>query len=293
MRALDIVPPDFPANAQRTRLLLVDCPDRRGLIHQITGLLAGAGANIVTNAEFVERDTGRFFMRTEFAGGEPVAALLEELRTALPPDANVRLRSASCPRVVVLVSTEHHCLGELLLRHAHGELGADILAVVSNHTVLETLTTRFTVPFHHVPHAGISRSEHERAIETVLAAHAPDYLVLAKYMRVLTPDFVGRYPQRIINIHHSFLPAFAGSNPYRQAFERGVKIIGATAHFVTDRLDEGPIIAQAVVPIDHSYRPEEMTQAGRDVEKIVLAKALKLVFEERVFLNGSRTIVFD
>jgi formyltetrahydrofolate deformylase len=293
MRALDIVAPDSPANAQRTRLLLVDCPDRRGLIHQITGLLAGAGANIVTNAEFVERDTGRFFMRTEFAGGEPVAALVDELRTALPPDANVRLRSATCPRVVVLVSTEHHCLGELLLRHAHGELGADILAVVSNHTILETLTTRFTVPFHHVPHAGISRSEHERAIEGVLAAHAPDYLVLAKYMRVLTPDFVSRYPQRIINIHHSFLPAFAGSNPYRQAFERGVKIIGATAHFVTEQLDEGPIIAQAVVPIDHSYRPEEMTQAGRDVEKIVLAKALKLVFEERVFLNGSRTIVFD
>jgi formyltetrahydrofolate deformylase len=284
---------DSPANVERTQLLLVDCPDRKGLIHQITGLLAGVGANIVTNAEFVDRDTGRFFMRTEFAGGEPVAALLEELRAALPAAANVRFRSAGCRRVVVLVSTEHHCLGELLLRHAHDELGADILAVVSNHTILETLTKRFNVPFHHVPHAGVSRSEHERALEDVLAAHGPDYLVLAKYMRVLTPDFVSRYPQRIINIHHSFLPAFVGSNPYRQAFERGVKIIGATAHFVTEQLDEGPIIAQAVVPIDHSYRPEEMTQAGRDVEKIVLAKALKLVFEERVFLNGSRTIVFD
>ncbi len=289
---MDIVASDSPAVGQRAQLLLVDCPDRRGLIHQITGLLAGAGANIVTNAEFVDRDSGRFFMRTEFAGGEPVAALLEELRTALP-GANVRFRSADYPRVVVLVSTEHHCLGELLMRHAHRELGAEILAVVSNHAIQETLTRRFNIPFHHVPHAGISRSEHERAIETVLAAYAPDYLVLAKYMRVLTPDFVNRYTQRIINIHHSFLPAFTGSNPYRQAFERGVKIIGATAHFVTERLDEGPIIAQAVVPIDHSYRPDEMTQAGRDVEKIVLAKALKLVFEERVFLNGSRTIVFD
>jgi formyltetrahydrofolate deformylase len=195
--------------------------------------------------------------------------------------------------VVVLVSAEHHCLGELLLRHAHDELGADILAVVSNHTRLEALTTRFNVPFHHVPHADVGRGEHERAIENILSTYAPDYLVLAKYMRVLTPEFVSRYPHRIINIHHSFLPAFAGSNPYRQAFERGVKIIGATAHFVTEHLDEGPIIAQAVVPIDHSYRPEEMAQAGRDVEKIVLAKALKLVFEERVFLNGSRTIVFD
>jgi len=284
---------DSSANAQQTQLLLVDCPDRKGLIHQITGLLASVGANIVTNAEFVDRDTGRFFMRTEFVGGEPVAALVEELRTALPSAANVRLGSAGCRRVVVLVSGEHHCLGELLLRHAHDELGADILAVVSNHTILETLTTRFKVPFHHVPHVDVSRSEHERAIENVLAAYAPDYLVLAKYMRVLTPDFISRYPQRMINIHHSFLPAFVGSNPYRQAFERGVKIIGATAHFVTEQLDEGPIIAQAVVPIDHSYRPEEMAQAGRDVEKMVLANALKLVFEERVFLNGSRTIVFD
>jgi formyltetrahydrofolate deformylase len=282
-----------PASVEPTQLLLVDCPDRKGLIHQITGLLASAGANIVMNAEFVDRDAARFFMRTEFAGGEPVATLVEELRTALPSPANVRLGRPGCRRVVVLVGTEHHCLGELLLRHAHGELGADILAVVSNHGILETLTTRFNVPFHHVPHAGISRSDHERAIAHVLAAYAPDYLVLAKYMRVLTPDFVSRYPQRMINIHHSFLPAFAGANPYRQAFERGVKIIGATAHFVTEQLDEGPIIAQAVVPIDHSYRPEEMTQAGRDVEKIVLAKALKLVFEERVFLNGGRTIVFD
>jgi formyltetrahydrofolate deformylase len=284
---------DSPANDQPTQLLLVDCPDRRGLIHQITGLLAGAGANIVTNAEFVDRDTGRFFMRTEFAGGEPGHTLVEALRTGLPSPANVRLGSAGSRRVVVLVTGEHHCLGELLLRHAHDELGGDILAVVSNHTILETLTKRFDVPFHHVPHADVSRSEHEGAIENVLAAYAPDYLVLAKYMRVLTPDFVGRYSQRIINIHHSFLPAFAGSNPYRQAFERGVKIIGATAHFVTEQLDEGPIIAQAVVPIDHSYRAEEMAQAGRDVEKIVLAKALKLVFEERVVLNGSRTIVFD
>jgi formyltetrahydrofolate deformylase len=285
--------PASPVIAPPTRLLLVDCPDRRGLIHQITGLLAAAGANIVTNAEFVDIGSARFFMRTEFAGGEPVAALVDELRTLLPPSANVRLGTAGCQRVVVLATTEHHCLGELLLRHAHDELGADILAVVSNHTVLEPLTARFGVPFHHVPHAGVSRHEHERALESVLAPYAPDYLVLAKYMRVLTPDFVGRYAQRVINIHHSFLPAFVGSNPYRQAFERGVKIIGATAHFVTEQLDEGPIIAQAVVAIDHSYRLEEMTRAGRDVEKMVLAKALKLVFEERVFLNGSRTIVFD
>ena len=275
-----------------TRLLLVDCPDRSGLIHQITGLLASRGANIVANAEFVDRENNRFFMRTEFAGGT-CGGLVQELRMALPSPATVRLESSRSRRVVVLASREHHCLGELLLRNAHDDLGAEILAVVSNHSILEELTRRFGVSFHFVPHDGLDREAHEAAIQRVLDAYNPDYLVLAKYMRVLTPAFVTRYRHRMINIHHSFLPAFVGSNPYRQAFERGVKIIGATAHFVTEQLDEGPIIAQAVVPVDHSYRAEEMARAGRDVEKIVLAQALKLVFEERVFLNGGRTIVFD
>jgi formyltetrahydrofolate deformylase len=155
------------------------------------------------------------------------------------------------------------------------------------------LTGRFGVPFHHVPHEGLGREAHEAELLRALEPYQPDYLVLAKYMRILSGGFVKRYRNRIVNIHHSFLPAFVGPNPYRQAFQRGVKIIGATAHFVTEDLDEGPIIAQAVVPVDHSYRPNEMAQAGRDVEKIVLAKALKLVFEERVFLSGNRTIVFD
>jgi formyltetrahydrofolate deformylase len=144
-----------------------------------------------------------------------------------------------------------------------------------------------------VPHQGTTRAAHEEAVQQVLARYDLDYLVLAKYMRILSPAFIARYPDRIVNIHHSFLPAFVGASPYRQAFDRGVKIIGATAHFVTNSLDEGPIIAQSVVPIDHSYRPEEMAQAGRDGEKIVLAKALKLLFEDRVFLSGNRTIVFD
>jgi formyltetrahydrofolate deformylase len=279
--------------AGSNRLLLVDCPDRSGLIHQITGLLAARGANIINNAEFVDRESGRFFMRTEFSGAESFAGLVEELRMGLPSPANVRLGTAHSRRIVVLATREHHCLGELLLRHAHDELGAEILAVVSNHTVLEALTRRFDLPFHYVPHAGVDREVHEAAIHQVLDKYNPDYLVLAKYMRLLSPAFVSRYPHRMINIHHSFLPAFVGANPYRQAFERGVKIIGATAHFVTETLDAGPIIAQAVVPVDHSYRAEEMAQAGRDVEKIVLAQALKLVLEERVFLNGSRTIVFD
>lgn len=274
------------------QVLLVDCPDRPGLVHAITGVLYAHGANIVTNDEFVDSEAGRFFMRTEFLGATVPARIIAELQTALP-GATVRLGRSRNQRIGVLATTEHHCLGELLLRHAHGELGATIELVLSNHATLQPLVNRFGLPFHHVPHQDVARDAHERAVVEILAEHELDYLVLAKYMRILSRSFIDRYPNRIINIHHSFLPAFVGSNPYRQAFERGVKIIGATAHFVTEALDEGPIIAQSVVPVDHSWRPEEMAQAGRDVEKIVLAKALKLVFEERVFLSGNRTIVFD
>jgi formyltetrahydrofolate deformylase len=277
-----------------TLILRVDCIDRPGLIHVITGVLSRHGVNIVTNDEFVDEASGRFFMRTAFTGGNGAREdVRRELTNDLPPGATVTISGDRRPRVVVLATREHHCLGELLLRHAHGELGATIDAVISNRDVLRELTDRFGVPFVHVPHEGRSRDAHERALLDVLSGYAVDHLVLAKYMRVLSTDFIARYPHRIVNIHHSFLPAFVGANPYRQAFERGVKIIGATAHFVTEALDEGPIIAQSVVPVDHSFRADAMARAGRDVEKIVLARALELVFEGRVFLNGNRTIVFD
>jgi len=278
------------------QVLLVDCPDRHGLIHAITGVLLRHGANILANDEFVDREHERFFMRAEFVCDTAAAAnppLVPELQALLPPPAHVRVAPAGGPRIAVLVTREHHCVGELLVRHAHGELGAAIVCVVGNHPTLAPFTERFGIPFHHVPHQRLTREQHEAALAAVLDGYDADYLVLAKYMRILSPTFIARYPERIVNIHHSFLPAFVGANPYRQAFERGVKIIGATAHFVTDALDEGPIIAQSVVPIDHSYRPEEMARAGRDVEKIVLAKALRLVFENRVFLSGNRTVVFD
>jgi formyltetrahydrofolate deformylase len=262
------------------------------LIHEITGVLYRHGANILTNDEFVDRESSRFFMRSEFVGPDASDDLVRQLQALLPAPASVRL-GGGIRRIVVLASRESHCLGEILLRHADGELGASVQAVISNHTTLGELTGRFTIPFHHLPHEGIGRAAHEAAIQGVLDQYQPDYLVLAKYMRILTPELVGAYRDRIINIHHSFLPAFVGPSPYRQAFERGVKIIGATAHFVNEALDEGPIIAQSVVPVDHSYRPDEMAQAGRDVEKIVLAKALTLVFEDRIFLSGNRTIVFD
>jgi|CXWL01.1.fsa_nt_gi formyltetrahydrofolate deformylase len=285
--------PTSSTPACSSQVLLVDCLDERGLIFRITDVLLQQNANIIANHEFADGETGRFVMRTEFTGASAPDTLVDALRARLPALANVRVSQPNRHRIAVLATKEYHCLAELLLLHAHGELGASIEMVVSNHAHLAPLVGRFGIPFHHVPHDGLTRAEHESRIARLLEGQPLDYLVLAKFMRVLSKEFIDRYPSRIVNIHHSFLPAFTGSNPYRQAFERGVKIIGATAHFVTEGLDEGPIIAQAVVPIDHSWRPNEMARAGRDVEKMVLARALKLVCEDRVFLIGNRTIVFD
>jgi formyltetrahydrofolate deformylase len=180
-----------------------------------------------------------------------------------------------------------------LLRHAEGDIPARIQGVVSNYASLRPLVERFDIPFHHVSHEGRERGDHEQLILDILESYAPEYLVLAKYMRVLSPEFVARYIGRIINIHHSFLPAFVGARPYQQAFDRGVKIIGATAHLVTDALDTGPIIAQDVQPVTHAHTAADMARAGRDVEKIVLAHGLTLLLEERVFLSGDRAVVFE
>lgn len=273
--------------------LLIQCPDERGLIYKVTGVLYAQGLNIVRNSEFVAREESVFFMRTEFAGPFEAAALLAALRAALPPSADISLTDNRKKDIVLLVTKEHHCLSELLVRHAFGELNATIRAVISNHEVLSELTGKFGIPFHYLPHEGRSRAAHEAEVLALLASYAPDLVVLAKYMRILSPEFVAPYANRLINIHHSFLPAFVGASPYAQAFERGVKIIGATAHFVNEQLDQGPIIAQRVMPIDHTRSAREMAQAGRDVEKLVLARALQLVLDEQVFVHRNKTIIFD
>ena len=276
-------------------LLLITCPDEPGLIYTITGVLLGQGLNILRNDEFVEREAGVFFMRTEFAApaaGFAAEALLAGLRAALPPTATVRLGGTARKRLVLLATKEYHCLGELLLRHAFGDLQAEVLAVVSNHEVLGPLTRQFGVPFHYLPHEGRPREAHEAEVLAAVGAYAPDFVVLAKYMRILSAEFVAHYPDRLINIHHSFLPAFVGASPYAQAYARGVKIIGATAHFVNNALDEGPIIAQSVIPIDHTQSARDLAQAGRDVEKNTLARALKLVLDEQVFVHRNKTIIF-
>ncbi len=276
-----------------THVLRIDCPDEKGLVYKITGVLFHAGYNVISNQEFVDAPTRHFYMRTAFAGRSATDSLVDDLQRVLPPKASVRLTVAAPQPIVVLATKEPHCVGDLLLRHAYGELPAEIRAVVSNYSTLAPLAEKFGIPFHAVPHENRDRRTHEAELIDAIGPYEPEYLVLAKYMRILSPEFVAQYPERIINIHHSFLPAFVGARPYHQAFERGVKIIGATAHIVTDDLDTGPIIAQGVQSVDHSHTAADMAQAGRDIEKIVLAKAVRLVLEERVFLHHNRAIVFE
>jgi formyltetrahydrofolate deformylase len=271
-------------------ILLMDGPDHKGLIYHVTHILYNHNQNIIRQDEYVS-PSKQFFMRTEFEGEGNPEKIMDDLQSTLPSGINLRLNPKKKKEIVVLVTKEHDCLGELLIRYAFDELDATIQAVISNYNALQPLVSKFGIPFHFISHEHKSRQEHEEAILRTLDIYKPEYLVLAKYMRVLTTDFVKHYPSRIINIHHSFLPAFIGANPYRQAYERGVKIIGATAHFVNDNLDEGPIIAQDVKEVDHRLTASDMATLGKDTEKSVLSKALKLVFNDRVFIHGNRTVI--
>lgn len=271
-------------------ILLMDGPDHKGLIYKVTRILFEHNQNIIRNDEYVS-PSHYFFMRTEFEGEMDASELLIVLQKELPTGINLRLNPKKKKDIVLFVTKEHHCLGELLIRYAFDELDANIQAVISNYNTLQPLVSKFGIPFHFITHENKTREEHEEAIVRTLDVYRPEYLVLAKYMRIITPEFVNHYPDKIINIHHSFLPAFIGANPYRQAYERGVKIIGATAHFVNNDLDEGPIIAQDVKPVDHRQTATDMSTLGKDTEKAVLSKALKLVFNDRVFIHNNRTII--
>ncbi|QYJ87284.1 formyltetrahydrofolate deformylase [Shewanella mesophila] len=274
------------------KVLITDCADEPGLITKLTGVCYAHGLNIIKNSEFVDNSQGRFFMRTELEGHFDDERLLADIDKVLPKQRHRRLVSKGTKRIVVMVTKEAHCLGDLLMKAYYGGLDVEIAAIIGNYDTLKPLASKFDIPFYEVSHQGLTRHEHEQVMMDIIVKFNPDYLVLAKYMRVLTPEFVERYPNRIINIHHSFLPAFIGAAPYRQAWERGVKIIGATAHFVNNCLDEGPIIKQDVIPVDHSYSAEELAKCGRDVEKSVLSKALQLVLQEDVIVYGNKTVVF-
>ncbi len=279
-------------------ILLMDGPDAKGLIFHVTSVLFGNECNIISQDEYVSPDTdgvdGQFFMRTEFESFDKLnpQKVLKDLReTIATPKINLRISPKKKKDIVILATKEHHCLSDLLIRYHFDEFDANILAVVSNYNTLQPFVSKFGIPFHYITHEHKTREEHEEAILRTLEIYQPEYLVLAKYMRILSPAFISNYSNKIVNIHHSFLPAFIGANPYRQAYERGVKIIGATAHFVNNNLDEGPIIAQNVKDVDHSYSASDMAREGKEVEKSVLTQALKLVFNDRVFIFGNRTVI--
>jgi len=274
-------------------VLKIDCPDQKGLVYEISGILFSFGLNIIENEEFVDHINNHFFMRSEVVGELDRSEVSRRLNEVLPKEAFIQINQKQKKDIVILATKEYHCLGDLLVRHHFEELKANIKAIISNHNHLKDFCEKFDLPYYHVPAEELERKAHEEKVINILDQYNPEYLVLAKYMRILTSDFTGRYANKIVNIHHSFLPAFVGAKPYTQAYDRGVKLIGATAHFVNDNLDEGPIITQDVIHTNHKSDAKMMAKAGRDVEKIVLANALKLVFDDRVFVHKNRTVIFE
>ena len=273
-------------------ILKVSCDDEKGLILRISEIVVKNGLNYLSTNEFVDHENHRFYMRAVLDGELEVKGFVNTLLAFLPRSAQVFCEESRRKNIVVMATKENHCLGDILIRENSGDLNANVLAVVANHEDLREFASKFDVPFICVPSDGMGREEHEKMVLAELKKLNFDYLILAKYMRILSSDFVLNYEEKIINIHHSFLPAFIGANPYKQAYERGVKIIGATAHFVTECLDEGPIITQDVVLVNHEMDWQDMRRAGRNVEKVVLTRALDLVFDERVFVHKNKTVIF-
>ena len=274
-------------------IIVIQCADRVGLVAAITQVLAKEQLNIVSMREHVDQAQNRFYMRLEITYTGDGTPLEKQLRNILPVDAAISINPLPDKKIVVMVTKEYHCLADILIRNYYNTLGATVLAVIGNYDVLADVCKRFDVPFYFLSHENISKAEFEQNISDVIDSYTPDYIVLAKFMRILSPGLVAKFPDRIINIHHSFLPAFIGANPYKRAFERGVKLIGATAHFVSNELDEGPIIAQQIISVNHSYTVTDMVKAGKEIETSVLATALNLVFEDRVFVYKNKTVVFD
>ena len=289
----------------REFVLTLSCPDAKGIVHAVSGLLFQAGCNIVDSQQFgdVQSDdsTGLFFMRVHFDAPEHLADestlmnLFGHVREQFSMTATIRARDRK-PRVLIMVSKQGHCLNDLLFRWRSGLLPVEIPAIVSNHPDYAELAASYGIPFHHLPlptgaGADVKRAQ-EQQVEALIDQAGVDLVVLARYMQILSPEFCAFLKGRAINIHHSFLPSFKGAKPYYQAHARGVKLIGATAHYVTPELDEGPIIEQDVARVDHSLSAEDLTAVGRDVECVVLARAVRWHVERRVLINGHKTVVF-
>jgi len=276
-------------------ILTLSCPDRPGIVHAVSGFLLDSGGNIEEAAQYNDHDTGLFFMRVRFACGQLTQ---DDLRAQLKMFAegykmDWQLHASTQPmKAVIFVSREGHCLNDLLFRWKSGLLPLDIRAIVSNHRDFYQLAAGYNVPFHHIPISGATKAQAEARAYEVIQAEGAELVVLARYMQILSDDMCRKLSGRAINIHHSFLPSFKGAKPYYQAHDRGVKLIGATAHYVTAALDEGPIIEQDVARVDHSHSVEDLTATGRDTESMVLARAVKWHSEHRVLLNGHKTVVF-
>ncbi len=282
-------------------ILTLSCHDQRGIVHRVSGFLAEHGCNIIDSAQFGDAETQRFFMRVHFAREDAAfsdAVLREDFaRVAESMGMEWALHDAHAkPRVMLMVSKIGHCLNDLLFRYKSGLLPVEIPAIVSNHMDFYQLAASYNIPFHHLPLATGAPEEaklaQEARITELMDTHKVDLVVLARYMQILSPSMCNRLKGKAINIHHSFLPSFKGAKPYAQAHKRGVKLIGATAHFVTGDLDEGPIIEQDVERVDHAMDSDALTAIGRDVECVVLARAVKWFVEHRILLNGDRTVIF-
>ncbi len=284
-------------------VLLIDCPDRKGLVARVAGLLYELGANILHADQHQDHHLGLFFMRVEWGLGSDESGSerfdLEGFKAAFAPMATelgMRWKlsaSARKPRMALFCSQYLHCIADLLYRWRTGELGCEIPVIVSNHRNVERLAGYYGIPFEHVPVTAATRAEAEARQLELLARHEIELVVLARYMQILSPEFVERYPAAIINVHHSFLPAFTGARPYQAAHARGVKLIGATSHYVTAVLDDGPIIEQDVARISHRDQVEDLVERGRDLERLVLSRAVRWHLDRRILCYGNKTVVFD
>ncbi|MEP6720793.1 MAG: formyltetrahydrofolate deformylase [Variovorax sp.] len=276
-------------------ILTLSCPDRTGIVHAVSGFLLERGGNIEEAAQYNDHDTGLFFMRVRFACAVLDEAALRTQIALLAEGFGMRwqLHAAALPmKTVILVSKDGHCLNDLLFRWKSGHLAIDVRAIVSNHRDFYQLAASYNVPFHHIPVTAATKAQGEAKQLEIIEAEGAELVVLARYMQILSNDLCQKLAGRAINIHHSFLPSFKGAKPYYQAHDRGVKLIGATAHYVTADLDEGPIIEQDVARADHTDTVDDLTARGRDTESQVLARAVKWHSEHRVLLNGHRTVVF-
>ena len=287
---------------RNSAILLISCPDRKGEVATIADFVFRHGGNILHADEHADEESGLFLMRVEFDPKDFDIDLSQkdvaDFSAHFSPIAEAfhmkwRLaQSSQRPRMIILVSKYDHCLVDLLYRHKSGELACDIPLIISNHADNQTIADFYKIPYAMVPVTKDNKSAAEAKIQTLIDEQKPNFLVLARYMQILSNDFVNRYPQRIINIHHSFLPAFVGARPYHQAFERGVKLIGATSHYVTEVLDDGPIIEQDVVRVSHRDTVDDLIRKGRDLEKVVLSRAVRWHVENRVLVYGNKTVVF-